>query len=190
VWRRYIVVAEMRKYNLGADVRAQEQRPTGRRRRMVIAIAIVAASVLTLDPVAMGQNQSAATAKDVIWARKILMATIGDNADQIRSMISERNIDLNKAQEAARNISVMLKAFPHLFPPTSNQWKEGVSDPVTDTIASPDIWTDFSDFYRLATGVANIADDISHADNEEEVRNRFRALGINCDLCHALYLKE
>jgi cytochrome c556 len=181
----------MRRHNLGTVVKAQEQRPTGRRRRVVVAIAILAASVLTLDPVAMGQDQSAATAKDVIWARKILMATIGDNSDQIRSMISERNIDLNKAQEAARNISVMLKAFPHLFPPASNQWKEGVdTDPVTDTIASPDIWTDFSDFYRLAAGVANIADEISHADSEEEVRNRFRALGIYCDLCHALYLKE
>ena len=73
----------------------------------------------------MGQEQSVATAKDVIWARKILMAAIGDNSDRIANMIAERNIDLRAARAYARNISVMLRVFPHLFPPESNQWKEG-----------------------------------------------------------------
>jgi cytochrome c556 len=172
-------------------VRGLDQYLSHSRRRMAIAISVLAAGFLAPDLVAMGQDQSAATAKDVIWARKTLMASIGDNADRISYMISERNIDLHDAHEHARNISVMLMAFPHLFPPSSNQWKEGADlDPATDTIASPDIWTDFAYFYKLASGVAKIADDMRRADNEEEVKSLNRALGINCDLCHALFLKE
>ena len=158
---------------------------------MALAIAILAMGFLAPVLVAMGQDQSAATAKDVIWARKTLMASIGDNADRIASMISERSIDLHDAHENARNIAVMLTAFPHLFPPSSNQWTEGADlDPATDTIASPDIWTEFADFYKLASGTAKIADEMSRAANEEDVKSLNRALGINCDLCHSLYLKE
>jgi cytochrome c556 len=161
------------------------------KRRRAVAIIVLVASVLVPDLVARGQGQSASTAKDVIWARKILMATIGENSDRIASMISDRNIDLRAAREYARTISVLLKAFPHLFPPDSNQWKEGVDlDPATDTIASPDIWTDFEDFHKSASGTAKIAEEMQHAADEDELKNRFRALGINCDLCHALYLKE
>jgi cytochrome c556 len=122
---------------------------------VAIAIASLAAAFLAPVLVAMGQDQSAATDKDVIWARKTLTA------------------------------------FPHLFPPSSNQWTEGADlDPATDTIASPDIWTDFADFYKLATGTAKIADEMSRAANEDAVKSLHRALGINCDLCHSLYLKE
>jgi cytochrome c556 len=161
------------------------------RRRMAVAITALTVGIFAPDLIAMGQDQSAATAKDVIWARKSLMSSIGDNSDLIASMISERNIDLRDAQEYARNISVMLTAFPHLFPPASDLWQDGVDvDPATDTIASPDIWTDFAYFYKIASGTAKIADDMRRADNEDEFKSRYRALGINCDLCHALFLKE
>lgn len=158
---------------------------------MAVAIVIFIAGFLAPVLVATAQDQSAATAKDVIWARKTLMAAIGDQADRITAMISERNIDLREAHANARNIAAMLTALPHLFPPSSNQWREGVDlDPVTDTIASPDIWTEFDEFYKLATGTAKIADELSRAKNEDEVKSLHRALGINCDLCHSLYLKE
>ena len=167
------------------------QRLSHPRCRKAIAMTALALGLLGPDVVAIGQDQSAATAKDVIWARKILMASVGDDADQIRFMISDRDIDLQRAREYGRNISAMLTAFPHLFPPVSNQWKEGADlDPVTDTIASPDIWTDFADFYKQATGAARIADEMSRATDEEEVKSLHRALEINCDLCHSLYLKE
>lgn len=131
------------------------------------------------------------TASDVIAARKLLMDSIMNNMDKIQEMISERRIDLGVTRDCADNISSMLAAFPHLFPPSSNQWKEDVDlDPVKDTFASPDIWTEFADFSRRAAAAANTALELRRADNEDDVKRLYRALGIACDTCHALYMKE
>jgi cytochrome c556 len=128
---------------------------------------------------------------DVIAARKLLMNSIMNNMDKIQEMISERRIDPRVSRDCADNIASMLAAFPHLFPPESNQWKEDVDlDPVKDTFASPDIWTDFADFSRRAAAAANTALELRRADNEDDVKRFYRALGIACDTCHALYMKE
>src|SRR3954462_497051 len=138
-----------------------------RRRRAALAFTLLALTSLWPGALAIGQDEAAAKVKDVIWARKILMSTVGDQSDQIRTMISERDIDLERARALARSISVLLTAFPHLFPPASNQWKEGDDqDPASDTIASPDIWDDFADFYKQAMGNARIARDMSRAADE------------------------
>jgi cytochrome c556 len=111
--------------------------------------------------------------------------------DKIQEMISEQRIDPSVSRECADNIASMLMAFPHLFPPSSNQWKEDVDlDPVKDTFASPDIWTEFADFSRRAAAAANTALELRRADNEDDVKRLYRALGIACDTCHALYMKE
>jgi len=131
------------------------------------------------------------TTSDVIAARKLLMDSIMNNMDKIQEMISEQRIDPSVSRECADNIASMLAAFPHLFPPSSNQWKEDVDlDPVRDTFASPDVWTDFADFSRRATAAANTALELRRADNEDDVKRFYRALGIACDTCHALYMKE
>jgi cytochrome c556 len=128
---------------------------------------------------------------DVIAARKLLMDSIMNNMDRIQEMISERRIDPSVSRECADNIASMLAAFPHLFPPSSNQWKENVDlDPVKDTYASPDIWTEFADFSRRAAAAANTALELRRTDNEDDVKRLYRALGIACDTCHALYMKE
>ena len=150
---------------------------------MVIALAMS----IALPLVSRAQD----TTSDVITARKLLMDSIMNNMDRIQEMISERRIDLGVSRECADNIASMLAAFPHLFPPGSNQWKEDVDlDPVKDTFASPDIWTDFRDFSRRAAAAANTALELRPADNEEDVKRFYRALGIACDTCHALYMKE
>jgi cytochrome c556 len=131
------------------------------------------------------------TTSDVIAARKLLMDSIMNNMDKIQEMISERRIDPSVSRECADNIASMLAAFPHLFPPGSNQWKEDVDlDPVKDTFASPDIWTEFADFSRRSAAAANTALELRRADNEDDVKRFYRALGIACDTCHALYMKE
>src|SRR6202011_2352979 len=86
------------------------------------------------------QDQPAA--KDTIFARKILMGAIDMNMDEIETMLApEGKLDLAEGQEHAETISTMLMAFPHLFPPTTNQWKPGAArDPATDTSASPELW--------------------------------------------------
>src|SRR6478672_4520573 len=72
--------------------------------------------------VALGQEDNTAITKDLIFARKIMMDTIGANMDEIDTMLQTGKIDLTEGREHADMISVMLMAFPHLFPPNSDQW--------------------------------------------------------------------
>ena len=52
------------------------------------------------------------------------MDTISTNMDEIEGMVaSGKPINLTEAHEHADMISVMLMAFPHLFPADTNQWK-------------------------------------------------------------------
>ena len=155
---------------------------------LIVSCLVMAVVMFIANPL-VSHAQDATS--DVIVARKLLMDSIMNNMDKIQEMISERRIDLGVSRECADNISSMLAAFPHLFPPGSNQWKEDVDlDPVKDTFASPDIWTDFADFSRRAAAAANTALELRRADNEDDVKRFYRALGIACDTCHALYMKE
>ena len=169
----------------------KQNSPRPRRMAVVIACAGIAASLLATSFVALAQDQSAATVKDVIFARKTMMSTISDNMDQIETMIaSGKKIDLDDAHEHADTISVMFMAFPHLFPPTSNQWKPNADlDPATDTFASPDAWTKFPDFYKRAADASKTAYDMSRADKEDAFKARAKELRVACNGCHAVYLK-
>ena len=149
---------------------------SGLRAAAKIGCAVLTAGVLGVSVVALGQDQSAATAKDAIFARKILMDTIGHNTDE--------------GTEHADNVSVMLMAFPHLFPPSSNQWKPNLErDPGTDTFAAPEVWTRFSDFYLQASNASKLAYKVSRADSEAEFKTLFGELRESCNACHAAFLK-
>jgi cytochrome c556 len=163
----------------------------GKRFRIAGAIACLVACPVVASVATSSQDQSAATARDVILARKSLMNSIMDKMDRIANMVSRGKIEMSAAREHADDISVMMLAFPHLFPESSNQWKEDSDlDPATDTTASPDIWTDFAEFYRRSAVAANTAFQLSRSENADEVKRLYRALGVACDTCHSLYLKE
>jgi cytochrome c556 len=151
----------------------------------------LAATLLGVGSLAFAQDQSAATPEDAILARKTLMDTLSDNMDQIEAMISTNKIDLEDAHEHADTISVMLMAFPHLFPPSTNQWKPGVTpDPVTGTSASPDVWGKFADFYKRANAASKTAYDMSRAEKADELKAGTAKLRTACNECHAQYLKQ
>ena len=165
---------------------------SGPRRRTSIVIigAGFAAALLTTSLVAVAQDQSAAKVEDTIFARKTMMSSLSDNMDQIEMMISTGKIDLDDAHEHADTISVMLMAFPHLFPPASNQWKPGVDiDPVTGTFASPEVWSKFADFYKRANDASKMAFDMSRADKPDVLKAKTAELRTACNGCHAAYLK-
>ena len=165
----------------------------GARRSIAGAIgaALLSAATLGLGSVAFGQDQSAATPKDVIFARKILMGSIGDNMDELEGIIESGKIDVQHGASHADLVSVMLLAFPHLFPPASNEWKPNVDkDPGTDTFAAPEIWTRFADFYQRSSEAAKSAYNASRARNEEEFKKYVTELRADCDGCHALYQKK
>ena len=129
--------------------------------------------------------------KDTIFARKIVMGEIDMNMDEIETMLApEGKLELADAQEHAEVISTLLMAFPHLFPPSTNQWKEGATrDPATDTFANPAIWSNFSDFYKRAGEASKIAWNASRAKRPDEFRALIKDLRLRCNGCHALNMK-
>src|SRR5579871_5353929 len=130
--------------------------------------------------------------KDTIFARKIVMGEIDMNMDEIETMLApEGKLDLTDAQEHAEVISTLLMAFPHLFPPSTNQWKQGATrDPATDTFANPAIWSNFSDFYKRATEASKIAWQAAGAKRPEDFRLLIKELRVRCNGCHALNFKQ
>jgi cytochrome c556 len=108
---------------------------------------------------ALGQDQRAATPADAIFARKILMSSISGMMDEIETMIAAPGkLNVAEGREHADVISVMLMAFPHLFPPSTNQCKpDGERDAGRDTYAAPQVWADFADFYARAAKASRLA---------------------------------
>jgi cytochrome c556 len=152
--------------------------------------AILAAALSAASLTALAQ-ESAATAQDAIFARKTLKDAVCDRMMNIERMIGSGQIDLGVVHTQADAISALLLAFPHLFPPASNRWTPNAEGaPETLTMASPDLWSDFPGFYRLAAGAARSAFDLSRAERAEDVKARARELRIACDTCHALYLED
>jgi cytochrome c556 len=156
-----------------------------RRRTLMAAACLVLAGLA--GSVARGQDQGAATTADAIFARKTVMDTLSSKMDVLEAATAgTAKIDLAGANEQADIVSVLLMAFPHLFPPATNQWKP---DPGTDTFAAPEVWTKFGDFYQQATAASKIAFDASRATEEAELRAAVAKLRTACDGCHATYMK-
>jgi cytochrome c556 len=158
-------------------------------------IALVGASLIAVavgtSLTAFGQDQSAASAKDIIFARKTLMATIANNMYPLDEMRETGKYDLNKGRASADSISAMLMAFPLLFPPTTNTWTDKAPrDPAVDTFAAPTVWEEFPFFYKEAQAAAKSAFDASHAENEADFRKKITDLRLACDTCHATFQKN
>jgi len=155
----------------------------------VSAGVLAALAIAVLAGPAPAQDQPAA--KDTIFARKILMGAIDMNMDEIETMLApEGKLDLAEGQEHAETISTMLMAFPHMFPPATNQWKAGAErDPATDTFASPELWKNFADFYARASEASKLAWSASRARRPDEFRTFIVQLRARCNGCHALNLK-
>jgi cytochrome c556 len=159
-------------------------------RTVIVAVTALLASVVA-SLTASGEDQSVAIAKDAIFARKILMDTIGTNMDELETMTtSDKGVNLTEGHEHADNISIMLMAFPHLFPPNTNQWKPNVErDPGRDTYAAPGLWESYSDFYAQAARASKIAYNASRSQQESDFKKFVAELRVACDSCHAVYLK-
>ena len=162
-----------------------------RRNGLHAVSACLAATIVGMSFVAWGQDQSIATPKDVIFARKILMATVANSMYPIDQMLQTGKIDLTIAHHYADAIAGMMAAFPHLFPPTTNTWTPNAPrDPATDTFAAPAIWESFALFYKEAKAAAEYAYDASQAKDVEEFRKHAVQLRLTCDTCHATYQKN
>src|SRR5215470_9509263 len=103
---------------------------SGQRRRrwsqVAAMVGLVGLCAGALGPIAWGQERGATPPKETIFARKILMDSISQNMDDIEANAGSAKVDLAEGRSHADIISVMLMAFPHLFPPTTNEWKPNV----------------------------------------------------------------
>jgi cytochrome c556 len=141
--------------------------------------------------IAVAQNEAAPPPKDTIFARKIMMGTIDMSIDEVETMLAPGGkLDHTDAREHLDIISVLLMAFPHMFPASTNQWKPGADrDPALDTFASPDVWTTYDDFYARATAASKIAFEASRAKRADDFKALVAELRTACNSCHAGYLK-
>jgi cytochrome c556 len=158
--------------------------------RGAASVCVLAGAVLA-GAAAQAEDQELPAAKDTIFARKILMGSIDMNMDEIETMLApEGKLELAEAQEHADTISIMLMAFPHLFPARTNQWKPGADrDPATDTFASPDVWTNFAEFYQRAGAASKLAFSASRAKRAADFKPLIAQLRSACNACHAAYMK-
>src|SRR5215470_1814351 len=159
--------------------------------RAAAMVGLVSFCAGAFSPIALGQERGATPPKETIFARKILMDSISQNMDDLEANAGSAKVDLAEGRSHADIISVMLMAFPHLFPPTTNEWKPNVDrDPGTDTFAAPEIWTGFADFYQRARDAADIAFKTSRAETEPAFKDLVAQLRRACDSCHAIYVKK
>jgi cytochrome c556 len=143
-------------------------------------------------PEGFAQETAGPPVKDAIFARKILMGAIDMNMDEIETALAAGGkFNLADAREHADTISIMLMAFPHMFPAETNQWKPGADrDPATDTYASPELWARFADFYGRAGAASQIAYAASRAENAADFRGFVAKLRAACNSCHDAYQKK
>ena len=147
-----------------------------------LAVALISSSAV------LAQDPNPAAPKDVIFARKTLMSSIGTNMYVIDGMLETGKIDLVSGRANAESISAMLMAFPHLFPNSTNLWtSNAVRDPATDTLADAAIWESRSFFYRDAMAASKYAFEASRAQNVADFRKAARDLRLTCDGCHSTY---
>lgn len=157
----------------------------------VATTATLAFVLLTGPAPAQDKPADLPPAKDTIFARKILMGGIDYNMDQIEEMLEpEAKLELADAQEHAETISTMLMAFPHMFPPATNQWKQGATrDPAYDTFAAPEVWTNFADFYARAAEASKVAWAASRTKRAADFKPLIAQLREHCNACHAINMK-
>jgi cytochrome c556 len=159
--------------------------------RIAALFAGLVAGLFLASVLGRAEDQPLPPPADTIFARKTLMNSINGSMDEIEAMLAPgAKIESAEAREHADLISVLLMAFPHLFPPSTNQWKEGADrDPAADTYASPELWRQFPDFYARANAASKIALEASRAVNRADFQARITELRAACNGCHAAYQK-
>jgi cytochrome c556 len=164
----------------------------GKRRWSCVVAVIGLMGIFAGATVTLAQDRGATPSKETIFARKILMDSIGRNMDDIEANAGSAKVDLAEGRDHADIISVMLMAFPHLFPLSTNEWKPNVADRDAgrDTFAAPEIWTGFADFYKRTHDAADLAFKVSRAETEAAFKDLVAQLRVACDSCHAIYMKK
>src|SRR5436190_7261300 len=150
--------------------------------RVAAMVGLLGLCAAVSGPIAWGQEKGVTPPKEAIFARKILMDSISSNMDELETNAGSARVDLAEGRNHADIVSVMLMAFPHLFPQNTNEWKTNVDrDPGSDTYAAPEIWAGFADFYKRAGDAAQIAYEASRAETEQAFKDQVAQLRLACE---------
>ena len=128
--------------------------------------------------------------QDVILARAELM----EHMEELMRPIDTITVtpgQLKNVEQLRLNAEVvgaMLKAVPHLFPPTTNLYDPKALTP--QTIALPAIWQNWDAFYRLAQASSKSAEEFAQAQGGPAMRAASRRLRASCDACHTPFLRK
>jgi len=126
--------------------------------------------------------------ENVIAARGELMEELEHLMQPIDTFQVVDTDNLEALRLNANTVHVMLLAFPHLFPPTTNLYDPKAETPAT--LALPAIWTDWDTFYRLASAASKAAETMADTPaGKPQLRAEGLALRASCDACHALFLR-
>jgi cytochrome c556 len=157
--------------------------------RIAILFAGLMVGLVFTCAAARAEDESSPPPADTIFARKALMNTVSGSMDEIEAMLAPgAKIESAEAREHADLISVLLMTFPHLFPPATNQWREGADrDAAADTYASPELWRQFPDFYARANAASKLAFEASRAASRADFQARIGELRAACNACHSAY---
>jgi cytochrome c556 len=157
----------------------------------LLAAVLIVLALWAAAPIALAQDDATPPAKDTIFARKIVMGTIDMNMDEVETMlVPGGKLDDAEAREHLDIISVLLMAFPHMFPAATNQWRVGADrDAALDTFAAPELWTNYGDFYKRAAAASKTAFEASRAKQAGDLKTLVAELRSACNSCHASYLK-
>ena len=115
--------------------------------------------------------------KDTIFARKILMGTIDMNMDEVETMLApDGKLDDVDAREHLDTISVLLMAFPHLFP--RHQPVEGRRGARSRAryLCLARALDQLPDFYRRASDASKIAFEASRARRAQDFKTQVAEL--------------
>jgi cytochrome c556 len=158
---------------------------------LIAAVAWLATGALAADAPPAGPGWTGRTnPKDVIHARGELMEHMEELMRPIDTITVERgpvkNVDLLHFN--AEVVGAILKAVPHLFPPTTNLYDPKVIEP--ETIALPAIWKNWDSFYQLAQAASKSAEAFAATKGDAALRSASLKLRASCDACHTPYLRK
>lgn len=126
---------------------------------------------------------------DLVGARRSMMRAISGQIDALEAALPDASDDrLAGLQVQATSLSAMLKAFPHLFPASTDPSNADFIATGVDTDAAATIWTDFGTFYHLAHQGADSASRLAMATTKEKMTTLMAELRTSCESCHATFL--
>jgi cytochrome c556 len=137
------------------------------------------------DPASASDVAAEEPEPDVVHARQALMDEIHAQMLQIDRAAFGEAFDLADARVRAGAVSVILLAYPHLFPEGTTA-AETAGNPYPSW-ATDAVWEQSEAFHEMAEHASEIAFDLMSISDEDAFRAKAAELRPACNSCHAVF---